>query len=113
MSAIRTERRAQGKPEIDLDTDVPPDQASRGLTAEQPARHGALLQHLDRQGEVPDDGGWLLGFPDPSHDHQACVQTQAGCQALLSRVPSSGRHQPLVQPPRSQHGSPGVILLGH
>jgi hypothetical protein len=41
------------------------------------------------------------------------VQTQAGCQALLSRVPTPGRHQPLVQPPRGQHGPPGVILLGH
>ena len=38
-----------------LETDGAPDQAGRGLSAEQPAGSRALLQRLDRQGEVPDD----------------------------------------------------------
>ena len=49
-----------------LQTDVPLDQAGRGLTAEQHAGRCVLLQRLDRQGEVPDDGGWPLGVPDPA-----------------------------------------------
>ena len=38
------------------------------------------------------------------------MQTQTRCQRLLRRV--AERRQPLVQPPRGQHSSPGVIFLG-
>ena len=52
-----------------LETDVPPDQAGCGLTAQQHTGHRALLQRLDCQDEVPDNGGWRLAIPDSSHDH--------------------------------------------
>ena len=69
-----------------------------------------LLQRLDRQWESPDDG-YPLGFSDLSDHHQARMQTQTRCQRLFRRV--AERRQPLVQPPRGQHSSPGVIFLGH
>ena len=74
-----------------LKTDIPLDQAGRGLAAEQHAGCCMLLQRLDRQGEVPDDGGCPLNVPEPAQGHQARVQPQARCQRLRSRVPTPGR----------------------
>ena len=74
-----------------LKTDIPLDQEGRGLAAEQHARCCMLLQRLDRQGEIPDDGGYPLNVPEPAQGHQARVQPQARCQQLRSWVPKPGR----------------------
>ena len=95
-----------------LEMDVLPDQAGRSFTAEQHARRCVLMKCLDRQGEVPDD--WLTtglprSLPRPSGPY-------ADPDTLPAAPPpgrTPGRRQPLVQPPRGQHGSPGVILVGH